>query len=294
MPEGIDIRATPVPLNEENPDQARVGALEYKAGWALTSTHKRFGGFSGLSVAPDGQLTAISDQGDWLIAHFDPASRAVISNGQLLPFVQDMPEYHKEAYDAESLIRHEGRFLVAFEQKHRILQATPGGPVSVWPPSTLMDFTAVADNAGMEAISWTKEGLLMALPERGVDTDGRLRGWLVGADSVDHFHFIPPDNFSPTDAALLPNGDILLLLRFFSLTEGVATKIMRLRADELRPGSTLVGEELAHLAPPITVDNMEGLDVGEGPAGETFVFVMSDDNFSASQRTLLLVFELLD
>jgi hypothetical protein len=42
------------------------------------------------------------------------------------------------------------------------------------------------------------------------------------------------------------------------------------------------------------VDNMEALGVHRTPQGETVLTLLSDDNFSALQRTLLLQFTLLD
>ncbi|MBT3627577.1 MAG: esterase-like activity of phytase family protein, partial [Rhodospirillaceae bacterium] len=44
--------------------------------------------------------------------------------------------------------------------------------------------------------------------------------------------------------------------------------------------------------PPLTVDNMEGIAVRRDGAGHTLVYLVSDDNFSVLQRTLLLMFEL--
>ena len=40
------------------------------------------------------------------------------------------------------------------------------------------------------------------------------------------------------------------------------------------------------------IDNMEGLAVRRGPKGETLLYMISDNNFSPFQRTVLLMFEL--
>ena len=60
----------------------------------------------------------------------------------------------------------------------------------------------------------------------------------------------------------------------------------------LQPGATVHAEELARLASPYTVDNLEGLAATKGPRGETLLWLVSDDNFNPFQRTLLLLFEL--
>ena len=51
-------------------------------------------------------------------------------------------------------------------------------------------------------------------------------------------------------------------------------------------------EELARLASPYAVDNLEGLAATKGPRGETLLWLISDDNFNPLQRNLLLLFEL--
>jgi hypothetical protein len=45
------------------------------------------------------------------------------------------------------------------------------------------------------------------------------------------------------------------------------------------------------LAKPLTVDNFEGLAAVRRPGGATRFYLLSDDNASAGQRTLLLAFE---
>ncbi|MEM8724486.1 MAG: esterase-like activity of phytase family protein, partial [Pseudomonadota bacterium] len=49
---------------------------------------------------------------------------------------------------------------------------------------------------------------------------------------------------------------------------------------------------LITLRPPLTVDNFEGLAVRE-QAGRTFLYIVSDDNFSLNQRSLLMKFEVI-
>ena len=49
---------------------------------------------------------------------------------------------------------------------------------------------------------------------------------------------------------------------------------------------------LATLERPLTVDNFEGLACRPGAGAETLLYLVSDDNFSQDQRTLLLMFSL--
>ena len=51
---------------------------------------------------------------------------------------------------------------------------------------------------------------------------------------------------------------------------------------------------LIHADARFEIDNMEALSVHQSRTGETILTLMSDDNFSAVQRTLLLQFVLKD
>jgi hypothetical protein len=67
---------------------------------------------------------------------------------------------------------------------------------------------------------------------------------------------------------------------------------MRFDAAELKPGATVRPEELARLASPHAVDNLEGLAATRGARGETLLWLISDDNFNPLQRNILMLFEL--
>jgi len=102
----------------------------------------------------------------------------------------------------------------------------------------------------------------------------------------------PPKGHRITDAALLPNGRLILLSRGFTWRGGWSAKL--LTADlPSKAGQTLQTFEVATLAAPLTVDNMEALAVtSEG--GRTILWLASDDNLNPLQRTLLMKFELME
>ena len=83
-----------------------------------------------------------------------------------------------------------------------------------------------------------------------------------------------------------------MLTRFFSLIGGVKARLERVSAATLAAGAELRGALLAHIAPPLTVDNFEGVAALRDADGGTLVYLLSDDNFNAFQRTLLLLFRL--
>ena len=84
--------------------------------------------------------------------------------------------------------------------------------------------------------------------------------------------------------ATLPGGRRAYLLRAFSPLKGVR---VTLRVTDAQ-GATL--DELA-LAAPLTVDNYEGVAALPRPDGTVRFYLISDDNFSRLQRTLLLALD---
>ena len=54
-------------------------------------------------------------------------------------------------------------------------------------------------------------------------------------------------------------------------------------------GTTLMSADMG-----FQIDNMEGISVHKAASGETVLTLVSDDNFSIIQRTILLQFTLLE
>jgi len=290
----VEIKAEPIALNQENPAVNRVGELSYVAGWALSSDNDDFGGWSALALEKGAKsILLLSDKGDWLQTALDLKGDKPLGIGRLYLFEKGARGRDKSDYDAESLVRlGETGFLVGFEQEHRILEVERvGGPNRPAPVNDLVDLSVLSGNGGIEAMTMLPTGKLVMFAERGLDQQNTLPVWIANEKSVETRRFRPPSNYSPTDAATLPNGDILLLLRHYSQLDGVSVKVMHLSADEVASGQTLVGRELAHLADPLSVDNMEALDIEVLEDGMVRLYMMSDDNFNPLQRTLFMVFD---
>ena len=97
--------------------------------------------------------------------------------------------------------------------------------------------------------------------------------------------------YDVTDLAFLPEGDAVILERRFSLFGGFACRLRRVEAAAIRPGARVDGETLYESEASHQVDNMEGLAVHR-EGSETVLSLISDNNFSSLQRTLLLEFAL--
>jgi len=154
-------------------------------------------------------------------------------------------------------------------------------------------------NKGLEAMVVVPKGQplagsLIAFSERGLDADGNLVAFLIGAPSPGQFSVRRTEKFDISDAVLLPSGELLILERKFSWFTGINIRIRSIPLKSIAPnalvdGPALFAADLGH-----EVDNMEGIDAHVTPEGETVLTLVSDDNFSMLQRTLLLQFTLVE
>ena len=298
--EPIQVSSAPVPLDAADPQRATLGGLTYQGGVRLTSAHPDFGGWSGLWISPDGaRLVAVSDRGHWLTAALSYSGEGRLTGlaeANLFPMLdtQGIPLAPPWS-DAESIAAGPGGFVVAFERAHRLwwyaaaaparLEGAVAAPMEH--PDAMHDAPA---NGGIEALTDLGGGAWLALAEDLVRGEG-LGGWRIGSGgAAEALTYRAQDGFVPTGAATLATGDVLVLERRFNLT-GLRTRLRRIDGNAARGGESLSGQLIATLARPLVVENFEGL-AAVADAGGTRVFLLSDDNFSALQRTLLLMFRL--
>ncbi len=304
---GITIKAEPVPLDPQIPAQGvhlptlgecvitshelatpvEKRGFTYAGGIALTSDDtSRLHGLSDLKVSPRGDLLAESDEGDLLKARlvFDGECHLVgVTDARLtvLNGVDGKPLQTKEEADSEGIaVLANGDMLVSFEEHDRILvYPAKGGPPREAPsPAVKFPF-----NLGMEALA--------AYPRAGPDAyivGGEASGqtWIcrLSAPCVEDRKVEKAADFFLVAVAPLDDGRIAYLLRAWDPIRG--SRISLVLYDPK-------GAEIARLdlAKPLTVDNFEGLAAVPGQTGDIRFYLISDDNFSPSQRTLLLAFD---
>lgn len=292
--EPIEVISDPIPLNRENTDADKVGPFKYLGGVNLTSTDRRFGGFSGLGISADGRrMVSISDQGAFLSAdiRYGPDGKLTgIENADLggLSDLDGTPLAAKRFSDAESMSPGvDSEIIISFERAHRIWRYDPGvtTPRVLRPPAEL---EGLRSNAGIEALTLLNDGRLLAISEGNTYEDEAIT-WVSRPDGWDAMTYRTHDGFRPTGAATLPGGDVLVLERYFTVREGVRIRIRRLPAGMVEAGATLEARLLVDLAPPLSVDNFEGIEV-RADGDRAIVYLISDDNFNMLQRTLFLMF----
>jgi hypothetical protein len=155
-------------------------------------------------------------------------------------------------------------------------------------------------NSGLEAIAMVPDGLpeagrLAALAERAGDGPTSpgfiLNGSGPNGPTSGRFDYVRRDGFDVTDMAFLPDGRALVLERRFGWLSGLAIRLRLVAKGAIRSGARLDPEPVLTADMGEEIDNMEGLAVHLRPDGTTRVTLLSDDNFSSWQRTLLLEFD---
>jgi hypothetical protein len=193
-----------------------------------------------------------------------------------------------------------GTVYLSFERKHRIARY-PFDKVRFGPPSGTIPLPsgltkALGANRGIEAITVIKagklKGTLVAFAEGSTSGAGNLQAWLIGGPAPGSITLKRIGGFDVTDAAALPDGGVVVLERRFRFSEGVKMRIRRIAASELKKGALISGEVLLEANDSFNIDNMEGIAAHRGASGETVLTLMSDDNFSPLQRTLIMQFAL--
>ena len=69
-------------------------------------------------------------------------------------------------------------------------------------------------------------------------------------------------------------------------------RIRRIQPAELKPNTLITGQTLLEATDRLNIDNMEAIAVHRSRVGETILTLMSDDNFSPLQRSLIMQFAL--
>jgi len=296
----IKVKAKSIPLDPLHPSETRAGDLTFVGGLVLKSKDKQFGGFSGLDISPDGKwLTAISDRGRWLTARviYQGEAPVGLTDAWLAPMQFAKKNQKGKGWaDAEGLARsRSGEMVVSFERRHRVLSYNllRGGlaavPRQIKLPKAVK---TIRDNKGLEGLVTLDDGRLLAFTERTFDLNGRIMGWVETDRGFKVLYAEPIGIFHITGMARLSGGDIVMLERRFTLIGGPGMQMRRISRADIQPGAVLDGPVLVELSARFNIDNMEGLAIRPNPAGGDYLYVISDDNFSDVQRTLLLVFKL--
>jgi hypothetical protein len=160
------------------------------------------------------------------------------------------------------------------------------------PGARLIEAGAKAGNGGIEALTALPDGGLLALSERIPAGPDQVAGWRIEDGAAQPLGYAVSNGFVPTGADWLDDTVFVLERRFSLFDGGFATRILAVDLAQVREGATLVGRPLVRLGWPAISENFEGIAVRRAADGRTLIYLVSDDNFLALQRTLLLQFSL--
>jgi len=301
----VDVSARPIAAFEpRSPDKTRFGKLTFRGGLVLGGSHKRFGGFSGLWRSANGaDLVAITDNGFWLTAkvRYDGRRLAGLEQAELAPILgtSGRPLHRSRYYDTESLCIADGTAYLGVERTHDVLRfdwASEGVMARARIMPVPREVKKLPNNRGLEAIGVVPAGqplagAIVAIAERSGSDDEPTLGVILNGRQPGLFKVARHDGFDITDLAFLPDGELLLLERWYRPLRGVGMRIRRIAGAGLKPGALLDGPYLIEADLGQEIDNMEGLAVHQ-EQGRTILTLISDDNFSFLQRTVMLEFEM--
>ena len=307
-PAKIEVQATAIDSFEaRDPSRQRFGALQFRGGLELSSPYKHFGGISAIRVAADGvRFLAVSDQGRWWRGRilYDGKRPAGIADAEMAPLLglDGRPLGSRRWYDSESLAEDGGIAYVGIERVNQIVRfdvgkhglLARGEPIAVPPGIKALEY-----NKGLECLAMVPRdrrlgGTLVAISELTLDENGNHAAFLIGGASSGAFAIKRLDDYAISDCAFMPEGDLLVLERRASLLRGLSMRIRRLSLSALAPNAVLDGPVLIEADMGYQIDNMEGLSVHRSAEGEVVLTLVSDDNFSLIQRTILLQFTLIE
>lgn len=288
--------------------EKRFGSLEFVGGLEMTAPQADFGALSAFRFTTPGRdFIGVADTGFWFYGSVERDS-ALRPSGITGFRMEEMigedgrPIRSKWLTDAEGLDVQGDTATVGFEREHRIAQfkIEPG---NMQPAFRKLDFLVpryeLRRNRGFETVTRANphgqhEGALVIVSEKSLDQAGNMFAAIIEGPNKGIFTVKREGDFDITDGAFLPNGDLLLLERSFSLATGVKMRLRRIYGETVAPGSVADGPVLLEADQGYQIDNMEALDVWSRADGAQMVSLMSDDNHSSLQRNLYLEFILHD
>lgn len=284
-------------LDETDPDRTKVGALTFLNAWELRSDNSDFGGISALTVIGRNRFLAASDAGTLIGFTLSQSYQMEDSFIAALPGAYGENANYRDfdsegmAYDPTS-----GHIWISYEARHAVRRLSPSlGRID---GTKRLTFTkGWSANGGVEAIARLSDGRFVLLSEKHKRPDGSNSAYLYSGDPIEAgsqatpFGYRAPKGYRPTDATTLPDGRLLILNRRIGLPDGFSAKLAMLDPADIEADKAIAANVIATLASPLLVDNMEGLAITEED-GRIIVWMISDDNFTALQRTILMKFAL--
>jgi hypothetical protein len=260
---------------------------------------------SGLAWDNDEQvLHAVSDQG--YLLHLEPIFKNgiiddILLSGKHALLGKSGKPLHGDNADSEGMdiinsnnnIRGDSELIISFERNPRIERYSPQGVLLGYyalPPELASIKNYQHKNKALESVTLHPEYGIVTVSERPLKHDGAFTLFSLGGDTWTYTP-LDPDASAITSIAIDANGDFIILERIYSgllSTFSIAIRQLlfsgRVDKPEIKTLALLKQDD------GFLIDNFEGLTPHTGKR----FFMVSDDNNSMFQKTLLMYFEILE
>lgn len=276
---------------------ARIGMVRPIGALALSANQPGFGGFSALAVHRD-QAILLSDGGNIVRLRIAGGTVRTMSVATL----RDGPDtgWRKQTRDTEAMAIDPvtGCAWVGYERVNEIWRYAPGFThAEAWTrPAALRRW---GENSGAETLVRLADGRFLAVREGWIRDRGARPAVLFAGDptrpgvAVAGLRYLPPPGFSPSDAAELPDGDIMILNRRWILPLRFEVTLVRVPRADLRAGALLRGVVVARLGDMLNGENAEGIAVTR-ERGRTIIWLVTDNDGYGWRKTILAKFRLIE
>lgn len=298
MAPGTFVRSEPPPRDYTSPvivtkletGEVSSGPLTLEDAWVLESENDHFGGYSALIAWREGEFLAATDAGRLMRLPRPDLHSAPPVLDKFLNFERA----DKSRVDVESLTfdPETGEVWAGLEWAQEIIRFTARlqKRESVRP----LEMREWGGNSGPESLARLQDGRFVVIEERAV-ADGQHKALLFDGDPTEgvepiRFVFEGRDGYRPSDASVLPDGRLIVLLRGLriGLPPRFTSMLVIAEPDDIEEGTVLPSRALARIDEAFPSENYEGLAVTEDGRGQLNLWLISDDNFASYQRTILL------
>lgn len=272
-------RRTDPGLTQDAP-QAR-----FLSSYHWTKERDDFGGYSGLTLAPDGGgFVLLSDRAHLIEGTiFRHGDRIIgVRSAGIAPLeIPDTLLDRTFRRDTEGLAQDtRGGLYISLESNNRVIRRGADGTWSVLPAYPGID--SLPNNRGLEALAIGPDDAVYAIPEM---SDGLLQPFPVfrfrnGTGWDQPMSITRSKGYVPVGADVGPDGHLYVLERGFG-GFGFYSRVRRfdLSKDDATEGQVLLTSAVRRH------DNLEGLAVWATTDGSLRLTMVSDDNFNVFQKT---------
>jgi hypothetical protein len=241
----------------------------------------------------NGKLYALSDSGILYLFDISIENKKIKSLHLKNSFVLKNSKgrvFKKKKRDSEGICFYKKGFLVSFERKNRILYVSKSGKkIKKMQLNTPLEENRNyrSPNKGLESVAYSKKYGVVTIPELPLKGDEEDYHTLYAKKELWHFRA----SGCVTDIVFEDKDEVLVLLRQFSyLTRRRVTTLLRLNLKECNSKNVCKTTLLAKLDSALgwKNDNFEGLT----KVKKNLYLMVSDDNDSIFQKTLLVLFEI--